>query len=732
MASAVIGALRVQLGIDSAEFYDGLRKAQGSLKDFGNSMKTVGRNMSTYLTAPIVGFGALTVKTAGDFEASMNRVDAASGATAEEFKALRDLAVELGAETSFSASESADAMEMLAKNGLKAGQILDGAVAASMKLAAAAGSDLSSAADVATDVMANFGKEAKELGPLVDGITGVLLESKFGFDDYRLAIGQAGGVAGNLGVSFEDFNAVVASTSASFASGSDAGTSFKNFLTRLVPVSDTAAAAMENLGLQFFNADGSMKSMSAIAGELQSKMSGLSDENLNQAMKDIFGVDAMRTAIMLMKQGSAGIDDFKARIGNASAEEQAAARLKGFNGELEKLKGAFETLQIAIADSGLLSAVTAFVTKLAEWTQALSETSPEILQWGVIVAGLAAAIGPVVLVLGTLATAIAAVGIPVAAAIAGIAALTAAVIAFWPEITNLATQITTFLSGAWASFSAAWDGMVAKVHAVKDSIVEFAASIPGIFQNLAAQMVEIGGQIIQGLWDGLKAKFTAVKEWLTGSMSSMVESVKATLGIQSPSKVMEEVGLNIMQGLQNGMSAMSADVQGTAGEVANGVSSIFEGMGSAIAGLFDKAKSTSDKMRDLLKAMINTIFSMMGGGGGIGGLFKGLLGGLMGFKNGGSFTVGGAGGIDSQLVAFKASPGERVNVSKSGEGGGRMHVTFGMASDGALNIMPEVRSVAMGEAASAAGRVAKGVPAMVDQRSEERQFRRLRPTFAGV
>ena len=92
MASAVVGALRVDLGINSAEFYEGLRKAQGSLKDFGNSMRTVGRNMSTYLTAPIVGFGALTIKTAGDFEASMNRVDAASGATAEEFKALQEVA----------------------------------------------------------------------------------------------------------------------------------------------------------------------------------------------------------------------------------------------------------------------------------------------------------------------------------------------------------------------------------------------------------------------------------------------------------------------------------------------------------------------------------------------------------------------------------------------------------------------------------------------------------------
>src|SRR5690606_29135853 len=210
--------------------------------------------------------------------------------------------------------------------------------------------------------------------------------------------------------------------------------SFKNFLTRLVPVSKEAAATMDELGLEFFNADGSMKSMAAIADELRTKMSGLSDEDLNTAMKDIFGVDAMRTAIMLMKQGAEGLDAMRAKIAEASAEEQAAARLKGFNGELEKLSGAFETLQIAIADSGLLQMVTDFVAKVAEWVDALAETNPELLKWGTIIGGLAAALGPVVVAVGLLATGIAAISAPVALVVGGIVALTAAVVAFWPEI----------------------------------------------------------------------------------------------------------------------------------------------------------------------------------------------------------------------------------------------------------------------------------------------------------
>src|SRR6478735_7829047 len=127
MASAVIGSLRVNLGIDTAAFDKGLADAMKSLKGIGSSMQNVGKSMSMYLTAPIVGFGALTVKTAGDFEAAMNRVGAATGSTGTQFQALEDLARDLGRTTTKSASESADMLEMLAKNGLTAEQILGGA-----------------------------------------------------------------------------------------------------------------------------------------------------------------------------------------------------------------------------------------------------------------------------------------------------------------------------------------------------------------------------------------------------------------------------------------------------------------------------------------------------------------------------------------------------------------------------------------------------------------------------
>ena len=316
------------------------------------------------------------VTAAADFEAAMNRVQAALTASDDETEALAAKARELGQSTQFSATEAADAIEMLAKNGLSASQILGGALEQSLKLAAASGTDLASAADLATDIMLNFGMGADELGTAVDGVTGVLLASKFGFDDYRLALAQAGGVAGGLGVKLDEFNAVIAATSSAFASGSDAGTSFKTFLQRLVPASNPATEAMNRLGLEFFDAQGNMKSMADIAQELQDGFAGLSEEARNDALSTIFGTDAMRTAIGLMREGEQGVHRLEKAIAEASAADQAAARMKGFWGMVENVKSAAEGLAISIGDTllpeltDLGMRVTPIIAAIAVWTAA--------------------------------------------------------------------------------------------------------------------------------------------------------------------------------------------------------------------------------------------------------------------------------------------------------------------------------------------------------------------------
>ncbi|WP_300009675.1 phage tail tape measure protein [uncultured Roseobacter sp.] len=615
MFKSVIGALRVNLGLDSARFKKGLTDSQAALRKAGRSMKQTGRNLSAAVSVPIVGLAALTVKTAGDFEASMNRVKAASGATGGELADLRAAAREMGATTQFSASESADAVEVLAKNGLNASQILGGALAASLTLAAASGSDLATAGDIATDVMLQFKKEAGELGGVVDGISGTLVNSKFDIDDYRLALAQAGGVAGGLGVEFDDFNAVIAATSSRFASGSDAGTAFKTFLQRLVPQSDGAKDAMEELGLTFFDAEGNMNSMSEIAETLRNGLSGLSEEARSEALTKIFGTDALRTAIGLMDAGAAGIDNISAAIDRVSAQEQAAARMQGFNGAMKELRSAFEELQLAIADSGLLDFAAGLVAGLTNVVKAISAADPKVLKFGTVFAGLAAALGPALIALGLAATAVAAVGAPVAGVIAGIGALGAVLATFWPEIKAAATAVQDF-GGDVVTF-----------------LSELPAEIVAVFSALPGQMLQIGRDILDGLLQGLRDKYEGVKASITGFGQGVIDGFKETFGIQSPSRVFKEIGTDIMLGLGHGLAETGKHVQATMQEITGGLSSEIDGL---LEGVLLNGASFKKSLAGIFGNLKGQVFSNATSG-----LSEVLTGLIPGFAMGTSFAPGG-------------------------------------------------------------------------------------------
>ena len=438
-----------------------LREVSAQVALTGQNLQRLGRSLSLTLTAPIAGAGFGGLKLAADFERQVNDFVANTGVAGKALDAAKQKSIDLGNASVFSATEAASAMTELAKIGVDFKDIMGGAADAVVNLAAANGAQLAPSAKIVGDLLKQFGLQISDLPAVVNEVTGALIQSKLDFDDYRLAIGQAGGAAGALGVKFRDFNAAIAATASSFASGSDAGTSFKTFINSLVPKSDQAAAAMQELGLQFFDAQGNMKSMAEIAQELQDKLGKLSQENLNEKLHVIFGTDAMRTAISLMQQGRKGIEDMLATIEKTDGAALAATRVKGLAGAMDQLKSAFESLAIAIGDSGVLKFVTDLVLGLTDFVKQLSKASPEVLKWGAAIAAIVALLGPFLVTLGLAATGfsvlVAGVGrlagafvaLRVASAflvgnplIAGLAALAAIIIHFATESTKAAAAVT--------------------------------------------------------------------------------------------------------------------------------------------------------------------------------------------------------------------------------------------------------------------------------------------------
>ncbi|MBB3995310.1 TP901 family phage tail tape measure protein [Sulfitobacter undariae] len=333
---------------------------------------------TTALIGGIVSFGKSSLDVGKQFQAAMKRVEAATQASEDDMKRLQNAAREMGATTAFTAMQAADAIEVLAKNGLDVETILGGALDATLAVAGALGGDLAKSADLATDLMAQFNLKASDLPDIADRVAGAALKSKFGFDDLRLAIGQAGGVAGQFGVDIDDFLTSLAATAPAFASGSDAGTSFKTFLQRLTPDSDKARDAMKSLGLEFFDAQGRMKSMEEIAGELQQGIAGLTEEARNEALKTIFGTDAIRTALLLANTGAKGFSDLASALKEVSAQDQAQVRLEGLDGALKELAAAWEAVQLTAAENGGLEIAEKAADRLTAALRYLSENFEEV------------------------------------------------------------------------------------------------------------------------------------------------------------------------------------------------------------------------------------------------------------------------------------------------------------------------------------------------------------------
>jgi len=325
------------------------------------------------LARGITGIGMSSINFAADLEEQLSGIQAVMGLSNEEVGQLKTLISDLGVDPNLkvSAMEAAETVDMLGRNGLTVDEIMSGAAHSTVLLANATGGTFADSANIATDVMALFNIEADDMIKAVDGITSVTTTSKFTIDDYALALAQGGGIAAAAGVDFDDFNTAISAISPLFASGSDAGTSFKTFLQRLVPQTAKAKGAMKDLGLitedgtnRFFDAQGNLKSFDRIAGILEKSLVGLTEEQKNSALATIFGTDAMRAAVGMANVGQTGFQELQETMGQTDAVEAAAIRMDNFRGALEILEGIFETLKIEIG--------TQFLPVLKDLTQRLS------------------------------------------------------------------------------------------------------------------------------------------------------------------------------------------------------------------------------------------------------------------------------------------------------------------------------------------------------------------------
>lgn len=307
--------------------------------------------MAAGLTLSLGAGLASTVKTYAGFEAAMSQVKAISGATGEEFTELTAKAKQMGATTKFTATESAEAFNYMAMAGWKTQDMLDG-IEGIMSLAAASGEALGTTSDIVTDALTAFNLTAKDSAHFSD----VLAQASANANTNVGLMGQTfqyvAPVAGAMGYSIEDTALAIGLMANAGIKGQKAGTALRSIFTRLVKPPKDAATAMEALGLSVANADGTMRPLNDVMGDLRKSFSGLTAEQKTQYAAAIAGQEAMSGLLSIVNASEEDYNKLTKAVNNAdgASKSMSDTMLDNLAGKFTLFQSALDGVKIALGE----------------------------------------------------------------------------------------------------------------------------------------------------------------------------------------------------------------------------------------------------------------------------------------------------------------------------------------------------------------------------------------------
>lgn len=632
-------------GRDGKLNWEGLKKGGSATKALGEGITDLGRSMTLGLTVPIVAAGGAATSVAANFDDAMSQVQGALGGASADMDGLRNLALQLGADTVFSATESAQAMVELAKGGLTEAQIKGGALAASMDLAAAGQLNLADAAATTVQMMGSFGLGAGDATRIANALAGAANASSADVSDLTQAMSQCSAQAALAGWSLEDTAAALALFADHGVKGSDAGTSLKTMLQRLAAPTDQAAEAIAAYGLNIRDSNGKMKDISGIADELTGKLGSLSDAERDAALQTIFGSDASRAAAILMQSGSEGLAKYIAATNDATAAETMANAQKGeLSWALENMGGAVESASIAFG-TALAPAITAVAGVIGNVAEAFASL-PAGVQTGIaVVLALVAALGPLLMVIGSVVAALPAISegfavlggalaiplAPAAAVVAAIAAIAAAIYAAW-------TTSETFRAAVMAG-----------VDAISSKVQEICAFLAPYVQAFLDQIVSTVQVAMDTLGPIIGAVLTVIVSTVVPILTSIMDTVAQVLAVilATVTNVMAAVSTviqsawTLIQGIfQTVLGALLAVTTGNFTMLQQGVSNILNGLAGIVSGILQGIASVFSGQWNAIRAVVTGVCNAVSGA--VSGAFNGIKSVIDSTMNGAKSTVSGA------------------------------------------------------------------------------------------
>ncbi|WP_459614369.1 phage tail tape measure protein [Bordetella sp. 2513F-2] len=603
------------------ERMDRMRGAAGSMAGTGVAATAAG-GAGLYTAARFLAPGL-------DFDVSMSRVQALARLEKDspEAQMLRAQARQLGASTQFTAGQAADAQGFLAMAGFRPDAI-QAAMPGMLSLAKAGDTDLAQTADIGSNILTGFNLQASEMGRVGDVLVGAFTRSNTSLYLLGETMKYVAPVAAGVGQDIETMAAMAGKLGDAGIQGSMGGTALRAIVSRLAAPPKMAADALAELNIQTKDAAGNLRDLPTILREIHRRTQNMGTAQRSGLFKAIAGEEAFSGLQVLVNQaGSGELQKFVATLRQSAgeADRTAAKMADNLRGDLDAMSSAWEDFGIGIEEQEdgalrrLVQGITGAIGHIARWTQANPQLTSSIFRVGAVLAAVVAIMGTLTLALaslvgpfaifqygmtllgarapiagralGVLASAIRLVGTvvvwlgralltnPLALAITAIGLAAYSIYRYWGPIKG-------FFSTLWDSVKQVFSGGLGGIVALLADWSPLGVVYRGISAGLSALGIELpakfsdfGSMLMQGLINGVVSMAGAVRETISNMGGSVVSWFKDKLGIQSPSRVMMEMGGYVAEGAALGITrqqptavkaaqALAASVALSAGPVA--------------------------------------------------------------------------------------------------------------------------------------------------------------------
>ena len=587
-------------------------------KTAGDKIADAGKKLLP-VTGVVTAAGTAAVKTAADFESSMSKVSAVSGATGADLDALSAKAREMGSKTKFSASEAAEAMNYMAMAGWKTEDMLSG-IEGVMNLAAASGEDLAATSDIVTDALTAFGLTAKDSGHFADVLAAASSNANTNVTMMGETFKYCAPIAGSLGFSVEDTAEAIGLMANAGIKSTQAGTSLRTVMTSLSGDVKICGSEIGEVTVATANADGSMRDLSDILADCRAAFAGLTESEKAAVAESLVGKNAMSGFLALMDAGEGDVNKLSGAINDCdgAAEKMADTMNDNLEGQFTILKSALEELAISFGQL-LIPALKDVVQWLQGFVGFLNSLPEGVKKTIVVIALVAAALGPVLIivgkvissigtimtivpklagVIGTVQKAFAALHVtmlanPIALIIAAITALVAAFIylwntneefrkfwiSLWEDVKRVAVEvwegISQFMSQSWEAIRqtavTVWNGMkqaiTTVITGIRDTVSRVWNSIKGTVTSVVNALKSAVGGAFTSMWDGIRSTVSGIYDTIK---SGFGQAVSYVTGLASSAF---QWGSDLINGIVNGIRNAIGNVVGAVRDVADTIRS---------------------------------------------------------------------------------------------------------------------------------------------------------------